>query len=76
MDLVEFNPAVLERKDYAFMSCNLEDRADRYVGKCTNVKKYLEDANAGVISTPVVINPRIPPPQGTPVEAVSLPEAL
>ena len=25
---------MLERKDYAFMTCNLEDRADSYAGQC------------------------------------------
>lgn len=67
LDLVEFNPAVLERKDYAFMTCNLEDRADSYAGQCTNVKKYLEDATAGVISSPVVINPENPTAAKEPV---------
>ena len=67
LDLVEFNPAVLERRDYAFMSCAVEDRADRYAGKCTNVKKYLEDATAGLISSPVVINPADPTAEFEPV---------
>ena len=45
----------------------LEDRADSYAGQCTNVKKYLEDATAGVISTPVVINPENPTAAKEPV---------
>ena len=34
LELVEWNPAVLERKDYAFMTCNLETRASIFSGKC------------------------------------------
>jgi len=34
LDLVEWNPAVLERQDFAFMTCNLDARAPIFDGKC------------------------------------------
>ena len=34
VDIVEWNPAVLAREQYAFMTCNLESRAEQYIGTC------------------------------------------
>ena len=34
VDIVEWNPAVLARQQYAFMTCNLEQRAEQYIGTC------------------------------------------
>ena len=34
VDIVEWNPAVLARQQFAFMTCNLESRAEQYVGTC------------------------------------------
>ena len=48
LELVEWNPAVLEREEYAFMSCNLETRAEQYVGTCVKP----ED-----VTTPLLTNP-------------------
>ena len=50
LELTEWNPAVLAREDYAFMTCNLETRAEQYVGTCMKP----EDAPAG---SPILSNP-------------------
>lgn len=34
--LKEFNRKVVERKEYAYLTCNIEDRSDVYTGTCTD----------------------------------------
>ena len=34
--LEEFNRKVVERKEYAYLTCNIEDRSDIYTGTCTD----------------------------------------
>lgn len=34
--LEEFNRKVVERKEYAYLTCNIEDRSDIYAGTCTD----------------------------------------
>ena len=36
--LTEFNRKVIERKDYAYLTCNIGDRSDIYTGTCTDPK--------------------------------------
>ena len=48
VDIVEWNPAVLARQQYAFMTCNLESRAEQYIGTC---------ARPADLDGPLVTNP-------------------
>ena len=57
VDIVEWNPAVLARQQYAFMTCNLEDRAEQYVGTCIKP----EDA----VDVDSVTDPTAPGPMAT-----------
>jgi len=54
VDIVEWNPAVLARQEYAFMTCNLESRAEQYVGSC---KKPSDVSEIGpFVANPSVVN--------------------
>jgi len=48
LELVEWNPAVLERQEYAFMTCNLESRAPIFSGTCISP----DDATVPLIADP------------------------
>ena len=52
VDIVEWNPAVLARQQYAFMTCNLEQRAEQYIGTCAKP----EDLTGPLIANPSEIN--------------------